>query len=80
MSNSSRYSNIAVTRSSPFRRYHRVSCDCTFAGADSLRLYEDFRTKKEADFWAQALRDGKWKPIDQSPTKELRQAIEKDGK
>lgn len=80
MTNSSRYSNIAVTRSSPFRSYHRVSFDCGFTGADSLRLYEDFRTKDEADFWAQALREGKWSPIGQSPTKELRQAIELDGK
>lgn len=75
MSNDNRYSNIAVTRSSPFRPYYRVSCDYTFTGAEPLRLYEDFRTKAEADFWAQALRNGKWKPLDQRPTKELRQAI-----
>ena len=76
MSNSSRYSNIAVTQSRLFRPYHRVSYDCAFAGAESLRLYEDFRTKEEADFWAQALRDDKWKPLEQEPTKELRESIE----
>ena len=76
MSNNSRYSNIAVTQSRLFRPYHRVSYDCAFAGAESLRLYEDFRTKEEADFWAQALRDGKWEPLDEEPTKELRERIE----
>lgn len=39
-------------------------------------MYEDFDTKKEAEFWAQALRDGKWKPLDEEPTKELRASIE----
>ena len=76
MSNSSRYSNIAVTQSRLFRPYHRVSYDCAFAGAESLRLYEDFRTKGEADFWAQALRDGKWRALDEEPSKELRARIE----
>ncbi|WP_313678405.1 hypothetical protein [Corynebacterium stationis] len=76
MANGSRYSNIAVTQSRLFRPYHRVSCDCAFAGAESLRLYEDFRTKEEAEFWAQALKDGKWEPLDQEATKELRERIE----
>ena len=76
MSDSSRYSNIAVTQSRLFRPYHRVSYDCGFAGAESLRLYEDFRTKEEAEFWAQALKDGKWEPLDQEATKELRERIE----
>lgn len=76
MGDNNRYSNIAVTRSNPFRDYHRVSFDCAFPGAGTVRLYEDFRTKDEADFWAQVLREGKWQPLDQHPTKELRQAIE----
>ena len=76
MDNDRQYSNIAVTQSRLFRPYHRVSCDCAFAGAESLRLYEDFRSKEEAEFWAQALRDGKWEPLDQQPTKELRERIE----
>ena len=76
MSDSSRYSNISVTQSRLFRPYHRVSYDCGFAGAESLRLYEDFRTKEEAEFWAQALRGGKWNALDQKPTKELRERIE----
>lgn len=76
MANGSRYSNITVTQSRLFRPYHRVSYDCAFANAESLRLYEDFRTKEEADFWAQALRDGKWRALDEEPTKELRARIE----
>lgn len=76
MTNRRQYSNVAVTQSNLFRSYHRVSYDCGFAGAESLRLYEDFRTKEEAEFWAQALRDGKWEPIDQEPTAELRASIE----
>lgn len=76
MSNSSRYSNIAVTQARLFSSYHRVSYDCAFAGAENLRLYEDFHSKEEAEFWAQALRDGKWKPLEQAPTKELRASIE----
>ena len=76
MSDRSRYSNIAVTESRLFRHYHRVSYDLAFANAESLRLYEDFRTKEEAEFWAQALRDGKWKALYEEPTKELRASIE----
>ena len=75
MSSSRRYSSIAVSQSRLFRSYHRVSYDCGFPGAESLRLYEDFRTKEEADFWAQALRDRKWEPLDEEPTKELRERI-----
>lgn len=76
MTNCRQYSNVAVTQSRLFRSYHRVSYDCGFSGAESLRLYEDFHTKEEAEFWAQALRDGKWEPLDQEATKELRERIE----
>ena len=76
MTNCRQYSNVAVTQSRLFRSYHRVSYDCAFAGTEGLRLYEDFRTKEEAEFWAQALRNGKWEPIGQEATKELRARIE----
>jgi len=76
MTNSRLYSNIAVYRPNPFRPYHNVVFNYTFPSGDELRLYEQFRSKEEADFWAQALKAGKWAPLDQKPTAELRKRIE----
>ena len=65
------YTDVRVSPGNVLLDTWRVACT-----NGTVRMYEDFHTKKEAEFWAQALRDGKWKPLEQEPTKELRERIE----
>ena len=65
------YTDVRVSPGNVLLSTWRVACT-----NGTVRMYEDFRTKKEAEFWAQALRDGKWKPLEQEATKELRERIE----
>ena len=65
------YTDVRVSPGNVLLGTWRVACT-----NGTVRMYEDFRTKKEAEFWAQALRDGKWKPLEQEATKELRERIE----
>lgn len=41
-----------------------------------IPFYEVFRSKEEAEFWAEKLKTGEWDPSETSPTKALRKALE----
>ena len=41
-----------------------------------IPFYEVFRSKEEAEFWAEKLKAGEWDPSETSPTKALRTALE----
>ena len=67
------YTDVRVPPGNVLLGTWRVACT-----NGTVRMYEDFHTKEEAEFWAQAIRDGKWKPLEQEATKELRERIEQD--
>ena len=49
------YIDVRVSPGNVLLGTWRVACT-----NGTVRMYEDFDTKKEAEFWAQALRDGEW--------------------
>lgn len=41
-----------------------------------IPFYEVFRSKEEAEFWAEKLKTGEWDPTETSPTPAPRKALE----
>lgn len=65
------FSNVRVTISNPFHESYSVHFT-----SGTIPLYEVFRSKDEAEFWAEKLKTGEWDPSETSPTKALRKALE----
>lgn len=66
------FTDVRVT----LRNFLRETYQVNFRFRD-IPFYEVFRSKEEAEFWAEKLKSGEWDPSEKRPTPALRKQLEK---